>query len=277
MPVGLAIILGLVQALTEFLPISSSGHLVLFQVYFEPLFKAAKTSLAFDVLVHGATLLATLVFLRSELFSLLKHFLSRGEQGRVARKVIALTLVGTIPAGFVGLVFKDEVKLLFSSITVAAQGFIVTTVFLFVAEAVKRMRKSQVEDSNRISFTDWELPTYSQAFAIGLAQMMAIVPGVSRSGATICTCLVLGMSSKSAVRFSFLLSLPAIGGALLLEAENLLTLASEEAGAYGAGFITAFAVGFFAINLVEKITEKSRLVLFGIYTLILGISLLIAG
>jgi undecaprenyl-diphosphatase len=273
MPVFLAFILGLVQALTEFLPVSSSGHLVISQVYLAPYFEAEPVPLAFDVLVHVATLLATLFFLSADVTRLIKGVFVKNEEGDLCRRVISLVIFGSIPVVVVGGGFRDSLKILFESQEAAANGFLVTTAVLFLANYIYSRRQSEQESSGSDGEFFWKLPTFSQAFLIGVAQAIAIFPGVSRSGSTIAIALLLGLGATTAVRFSFLLSIPAIFGALVLEGRGLATLEASQLLPYGVGFLTAFATGLLAIRLLVVVTQRAYLGYFAIYTLMLGIAL----
>jgi len=264
MPILLAFLLGLIQALTEFLPVSSSGHLVLGQLYLGRLFDAERTPLVFDVLVHFATFSATLIFLRDDLRDILQRAFTRS--GEEFRRLIALLVLATIPAVVVGLGFQEEIESFFSSIEVVRLGFLATTAFLVAAHL--RMRRGLEASPGPLG---WELPTLGAALLGGCAQAFAIVPGISRSGATICTALLFGLSANAAIRFSFLLSLPVIFGAMVLKLGDLTTLPSSEIPAYSVGFVTALVAGYFAIRLLVMMTKQARLIYFAAYTALLSL------
>lgn len=277
MPLSFAIVLGLVQALTEFLPVSSSGHLVLFQQFLEPLLHLSRTPLAFDVFVHTATLSATILFLRADIASILRGLLRTDDAGREMRRLAWLVILGSIPAAAVGLGFRSTIEQAFESETVVACGFLITSIFLLLAH---RRQSGGVPAANRESSQSqgtlgWPLPSTSAALLIGAAQALAITPGISRSGSTICTALLLGLPTTSAIRFSFLLALPAIGGATLLEGKNLLAVSSAEVPGYLAAFATAFLGGLVAIQLLVHLTRGGRLNIFAAYTACLALLLFV--
>ncbi len=274
MPIFFAIVLGLVQALTEFLPVSSSGHWVIFQHYLAPVLDAEPPPLAFDVFVHTATLLATVVYLRNDIIAIFSGIFRVDDIGRQTRRLVALILVGSVPAAAVGLGLKDLVEQAFHSKSVAAFGFAVTSLLLISAHRAQARGRGGVAEAQSPGglVVDWPIPSMFAAAAIGAAQALAITPGISRSGSTIAAALVLGLPASTAIRFSFLLSLPAIGGATLLEAENLLNLSSTDATAYFCGFAAAFAAGLLAIRMLVSVTENSRLFYFAAYTAILSVA-----
>ncbi|MCB0344680.1 MAG: undecaprenyl-diphosphate phosphatase [Bdellovibrionales bacterium] len=277
MPVVFAIVLGLVQALTEFLPVSSSGHLVIFQHYLAPLMGAAPPPLAFDVFVHTATLLATVVYLRRDILGILGGLFGSGPEGQRARSLALLIILGSVPAAAVGLGLKDLVEEAFHSKNVAAIGFLITSAFLLLAHRKQLSSPGPDDDGSaesQLSSLDWVIPSLGAALLIGAAQALAITPGISRSGSTIAAALLLGLPAISAIRFSFLLSLPAIGGATLLEGKHLLDLPSTDITAYGAGFCASFFAGLLAIRMLVRVTKNSRLIYFAAYTA--ALSLLVA-
>jgi undecaprenyl-diphosphatase len=246
-----AILLGILQGLTEFLPVSSSGHLVLVQSLL-PGFDGPAT--AFDVLLHGGTLLAVLAYFREDVVKIIRDM---GRPDKGGFRLPILLLAGTLPAGVVGLFFEDAIKPLFSSPRAASLGLIVTSVLLFGA-----WKLGKGGDRTLASLT---MPA---AFLIGAFQAMAIVPGVSRSGATIAAGLFLGLSGPVAARFSFLLAIPVIGGALVLESRSLL-----QAGlplSYIAGAFAAAAVGWASIALLMRILDRGNLLPFAVYCLLVG-------
>ncbi len=213
------LVLGLVQGVSEFLPISSDGHLVLTQELLG--FQGAR--LAVDVALHLGTLVAVLVVFRRDLAGLVRQVL-RGDWSETG-----LLALGTLPAAVVGLGLKHWIESLFESGVAAAAGLLVTAGFLWVGERA-RQRQSRAADTP-VRALDWR-----DALWIGVFQSFAILPGVSRSGTTIATALVRGVEAGAAARFSFLLSIPAVAGAVLLEVPGLV-------GAGGFGWELALAVG----------------------------------
>lgn len=272
MPEVFAIILGIVQGLTEFLPISSSGHLVVMQEFLAPVFAASETPLAFDVLLHVATLLVTVWFLRDELLVLFVSLARGGEQRERAIRLGALVIVATLPAVLVVLLAKDMIEQAFSSTDAVTFGFLITSIFLFESGLRKRRDAGALLSEG----CDWELPSFTQALCIGIAQAVAIFPGVSRSGSTIAMALILGARAETAVRFSFYLLLPAVGGAFLLEAKNLATAATSDYLAYVLGFGSAVVVGWFSLLFLVKVVKDAKLHYFAVYTLTLALALLVS-
>ena len=264
MLISLAVFLGIVQGLTEFLPVSSSGHLVIVEHFIAPYLGEIPDSLAFAVLVHCATLIVTLGYLNEDLKVLLTSVLSGGGDKAWAHKLILLVGVGIIPAGIIGLGFKDLIESSFSSVSAAANGLLITTIFLSIAQYL------QGKDSSQTAVGDapdrWQLPSINQAILIGLAQAVAIIPGVSRSGSTVACALILGLPTETALRFSFLISLPVILGATLLELETIFHLGSSNVYAFGFGFLASLLSGWFALSLLIKITLRAKLGYFAVYT-----------
>ena len=243
-----AAILGMLQGLTEFLPISSSGHLVIAQHFLN----VKDGGILFEVLLHFATLSAIVAVYRKDLLELIKH---------PFQKYTYLLLAGTIPTGIIGLVFKDSFEKLFSSVTIVGYMLLITGFILLAAEFF-----------SRIIFGS-EVLTYWQAVGIGIAQGVAITPGISRSGTTIAAGLLLGMDRKEAARFSFLLSIPAILGASVLEVKDIVLssqLSADIILPYTIGILCAAISGYFAIKLLLGILTKGKLYYFSIYCWLLG-------
>lgn len=237
-----ALILGIVQGLTEFLPVSSSAHLVMG----EELLGANEPGIAFDVLVHGATLLAVFVYFRGRILQLVRE-----RSWSYAGKIV----VGTIPAGVVGLLFESQLESTFSDLGLLVVTLAATGVLLLSLDAVPAMR-SEVEE-----------PSWWLAWWIGCAQMVSILPGISRSGATIVTARWLGLASAPAAEFSFLLSIPAIAGAVVLQMGEIQAAGAGEGMAFLTGWIAAFVSGIVAIVLVFRMLARGRFSLFGWYCL----------
>lgn len=245
-----AVILGIIQGLTEFLPVSSSGHLVLAQSFI-PGFTAPPA--AFDVLLHGGTLIAVLAYFRHDVLEIAAG-LGRPKEG--GWRLPLLLAVGSVPAGVVGFFFKDRIESLFGTPVAASVGLLVTGFLLLAATRVKG-------GAGRMAGMG-----LSAALVIGTFQAMAIVPGISRSGATICAALFLGYSGTEAARFSFLLSLPVIAGAVALEAGDLASTGSM--GPYVAGAAAAAVIGLLSISVLMRIMADRKLLPFALYCLVLG-------
>ncbi len=256
------IVLGLIQGLTEWLPISSTGHLEIAQYFLK-----LNVPILFDVTLHVGTLLVVLVFFRKDVkqvISALYRLDFKTEHGRL----IPLIIVGTIPTALIGFVFGDSIEAIFQTPSPIALAFIFCGIILYLTKYSK-------EKNGEIS--------YFQAFLIGLVQGIAIIPGISRSGFTIAIALLLGIEREKGFRFSFLLSIPAIIGALGLTLHTQL----EELATAGlgwteifAGTITAMLVGYFALKLLWKILTKKKFHFFAFYCWFIGIllfSLVLAG
>jgi undecaprenyl-diphosphatase len=264
-----ALILGMVQGLTEFLPISSSAHLVIV-----PELLGVESSLAFDTLLHVGTLIAVISYFRSDVIAMIKAFFSsladipRGRFKEEIRndqfkRLAWLILVGTIPAGLMGILLKDFFESLFSSVSAVGFFLLITGFILWGVERMPRGEKKTKE----ISFTN--------SLIVGIAQGCAIAPGISRSGATIATSLYLGFDREMAARFSFLLSIPAILGAALIQLKDLTAGFDISTGAFVGGLISAMIFSYLAIKFLMGYIKKHSLVIFAYYCWTVGIITLI--
>ena len=278
-----AVLLGLIQGLTEFLPVSSSGHLEIGKVL---LGVETNDDLLFTTMVHAATVLSTIVVFRSQIWDLLKGFfcglkdlkVGRNEAGK---KVLVCNdqtdyllkiVLSMIPVMIVGFFLKDQVETLFGSIHVVGVALIVTALLLFFSDYASRPGRKSIfpanEHRNGIS--------YWQAFAIGLGQAFAVVPGLSRSGTTISTGLICGVRREAMAQFSFLMVLVPILG------ETFLEIVGGEFGtsSVGAlplilGFISAFVSGFLACKVMIALVKKAKLSWFALYCLIASAAIFI--
>lgn len=248
-----AVLLGLVQGLTEFLPISSSGHLALFQHFL----RIAPGDLSFEVTVHAGTLIAVLIYFRQRIWQLVQGVLGYhvDDGGKVAaRKTVILLLIGTVPAVIVGLFLESSVERLFASPGITAMMLIVTGIWLLAL---------------RYAPSAHGTVRWTSAWWIGVAQAAAILPGISRSGATIATGIMIGVKPAVAAEFSFLLSIPAVLGAGVLSLP-----VAVESGSFGpahwVGGITAAIVGYWALTVVFATLRRGRFSWFGAYCLIVG-------
>jgi undecaprenyl-diphosphatase len=256
-----AVILGAVQGITEFLPVSSSGHLVLFQ----RIFGVSGDNLLFDTLVHGGTLIAVFIVLWKDIRAILK---------RIVQPLTAYLILGTIPAVIAALLFDETIEKAFSTGSFLGFAFLITAALLFSSEMLNRysQKRGGPVQTKKMNWLD--------ALIIGILQAIAIVPGVSRSGSTLSGALFRRLDRDFAARFSFLLSIPAILGALVLQTKDLFRgTGVPETGlspaALTAGVLTAGIVGFFSIRLMLKIVRERSLLGFAAYTAILGILILI--
>lgn len=262
-----AIILGLIQGLTEFLPVSSSGHLEIGKVL---LGVETTDDLLFTTMVHAATVLSTIVVFRRQILDLLKGFFrfSNNDQTDYVLKIA----VSMIPVLIVGLFFKDDVEAMFGSIRVVGFALVMTAVLLFFSDRASRPGSSSIfpvkEYRNGIS--------YWQAFAVGLGQAFAVIPGLSRSGTTISTGLICGVKRDVMAQFSFLMVLVPILGETFLEVVGGEFGASSVGGtALMLGFVSAFLSGLFACRVMMALVKKAKLSWFALYCLIAAAAIFI--
>ncbi|WP_458628501.1 undecaprenyl-diphosphate phosphatase [Winogradskyella sp. PC D3.3] len=250
-----AIILGIIQGLTEFLPVSSSGHLELGKAILGDS-SVPKESLLFTVVLHFATALSTIVIFRKDILQLIMGALKF--EWNEDLQFISKIALSMLPAVIIGVFFEDELEQLFNgNILLVGCMLIVTAVLLFLADKAKDTQK-------KVSF--------SNAFIIGISQAIAMLPGISRSGATISTSVLLGNDKTKAARFSFLMVVPLIFGKIakdLLGGE--LTYDSSNFTALSIGFIAAFVAGLFACTWMISLVKKSKLSYFAIYCVVVGV------
>ena len=252
-----ALILGLVQGLTEYLPVSSSGHLTILSNFFGI---DGADNLQFTVAVHVATVLSTLVILWKEIDWILKG-LFKCELNAETKYVLNI-IVSMIPVGIVGVFFKDYVEEIFGSGLLVVGFCLLITASLLIFSYYAKPRQKE-----HISMKD--------AFIIGLAQAVAVLPGVSRSGSTIATGLLLGNKKESLAQFSFLMVIPPILGEALLDVLKMTmgenVMGSIEALPLTVGFVAAFLSGCVACKWMINIVKKGKLIYFGIYCAIVGV------
>ena len=255
----IAILLGTIQGLTEFLPVSSSGHLAIAQHFIQDF---SQPGVFFDIVVHLGTLLAVLMYFWKEILFLLNG-LSPSRSGRDGRRLIVLLVIGTIPAVIAALTIGDWVEESFESLLAVGIALCITGCLLLVTPRFASGRRQLSE----VSPLD--------AVIIGAFQSVALFPGISRSGSTIIAGLMRGIDRHDSARFSFLLSIPAIIGATVFNFRDAMSLPAEDHLAYGLAFLTAFVVGYVAIHLVVRLLASHRFHLFGYYCLLLGGCLLV--
>jgi undecaprenyl-diphosphatase len=250
-----SLILGIIQGLTEFLPVSSSGHLELGKAILGDQ-SIPEESLLFTVVLHFATALSTIVVFRKDIYQLLKGIFKFewNEDLQFAVKII----ISMLPAVIVGVLFESELEQLFNG-NILLVGFmlIITAILLFLADKAKNTGKKV---------------SYSNAFIIGISQAIAMLPGISRSGATISTSVLLGNDKAKAARFSFLMVVPLILGKIakdLLSGE--LTSGNHDYTALTVGFVGAFIAGLIACTWMIKLVKNSKLTYFAVYCIIVGI------
>lgn len=278
-----AVLLGLIQGLTEFLPVSSSGHLEIGKVL---LGVETTDDLLFTTMVHAATVLSTIVVFRKQIWDILKGFFCglkglkvvKGEDGKRVLECNDQTdyllkiVVSMIPVMVVGLFFKDQVESLFGSIMVVGFALIVTAVLLFFSDYASRPGMKSIFPANeyRNGISYW------QAFAVGLGQAFAVIPGLSRSGTTISTGLICGVKREVMAQFSFLMVLVPILG------ETFLEVVGGEFGTSSVGvlplvlgFVSAFLSGLFACKAMVALVKKAKLSWFALYCLIAAAAIFI--
>ncbi len=268
-----AMILGILQGLTEFLPVSSSGHLALGQCFFG----MTEPNLFFDVSLHMGTLLAVGVVFREEIFSILntlmrfaKALLKGPAGGDPLQKIGALPdmrflffiVIGSVPTAVLGLFFKQYVDVLFRSLNFVGCMLFITGTFLWFT---RNIPSSTSEDNQGIMAMRWK-----HALLIGVCQGMAVLPGISRSGATITAALFAGIDRETAARFSFLLSIPAIVGAEILSFKDFLSTGIVMDSSIVYGTLISFVVGYLALIALLKIVKNGKIYLFAPYCWVLG-------
>ncbi|MFA6471361.1 MAG: undecaprenyl-diphosphate phosphatase [Candidatus Latescibacterota bacterium] len=254
-----ALIIGLIQGLTEFIPVSSSGHLVLAQ----QLFGLNGDLMAFDIFVHFGTLLAVMVVFYDSILSILlgcwtgvKALLLEKQsplyiyKNSSSIRMATALLVGTVPAGIVGIVLKDRIEALFSTTIPVLAALFVTGSILLITFLAKK-------GESRINL--W------RGLVVGIAQAIAIIPGISRSGSTISTALFLKVNRQEAGEFSFLLSIPAIGGATVLALKDYTAVSSLPTHVILIGTAASFVSGYFSLKLLMNIVRRGKIGYFGLY------------
>jgi undecaprenyl-diphosphatase len=269
MSITQAIALGVLQGITEFLPVSSSGHLAILQ----KLFNIEEGALLFDIALHAGTLLSILVVLRAEIAKLLR---------RPIQKLTGLLLLSTAITTLFALILKKAplgpagrplLESAFTSTAFLGVAFLITSLSLFISELLQKRRRPDRHEKDA---------TIIDALIIGICQGFGVLPGISRSGSTLAGALGRKLDRNFAARYSFLLAIPAILGALLLELKDAADASNTLAGASNAiglvptlaGATSAAIVGFFAMNLMFRLIRTKRLYGFSIYTALLGILIL---
>ena len=256
-----AIILGIIQGLTEFLPVSSSGHLEIFKVILGDN-KLPNESLLMTVILHFATACSTIVVFKDDIKDLILGLFSfeKNDSFWFSVKII----LSMVPAVFVGFFFESEIESLFNgNLTIVGAMLILTGALLFLADKAKPSEK-------KISF--------SSSFLVGIAQAIAIVPGISRSGATISTAVILGIDKENAAKFSFLMVVPLIIGKVIKDITSAETIVNNESVfPLIIGFVFAFITGMIACKWMIKLVKNSKLKYFSIYCFLIGIFSIISA
>ncbi|MFA4981651.1 MAG: undecaprenyl-diphosphate phosphatase [Candidatus Omnitrophota bacterium] len=250
MTITQAIILGIVQGITEFFPISSSGHLVALQ----GIFGLKESKIAFDIFLHFGTLVAVLAFFRKEILALF------GKE----RKLLLFLVIASIPTFIIAIVFKDMAERLFAAPKVVGYMLLVTGAWLIASVLFSK----KIETRKELTAAD--------SILIGIAQGIAIIPGISRSGATIATGFLAGLDKELCVRFSFLLSIPAVLGAIVFKARKIAgALTGQDPLTFIAGGLAAMCVGLIAIKLLLKMARSDKFYMFGVYCIIVGLIVIV--
>lgn len=251
-----SIVLGAVQGLTEFLPVSSSGHL---QLAKELLGVELEENLTFDVVLHAATVLSTIVVLWSDIAGLFRGLFTRGMNDE--KSYIVKLIISMIPIGIVGFLFKDKIDAILASnyvMVVVGAMLLLTALLLAFAYYAKPRQKDAI--------------SYRDAFIIGVAQAVAAMPGLSRSGSTIATGLLLGNRKEVVATFSFLMVLaPIMGETLLNVLDGGFVISGVSTAALVAGFVSAFVVGCLACRFMIDIVKRGKLIWFAVYCAVVGV------
>ena len=254
-----AIILGLIQGLTEFLPVSSSGHIELSKAL---LGIEVKNNLIFTLTVHGATVLSTIMVFHKDIAGLIKESITLKYNNGTS--YVGKIIISIIPIGIAGIYFKDKIEVLFDGnlMFVGAMLLVTAALLLFTYYAGKGKKPL----------------SYGSAFLVGLAQCIAILPGISRSGSTIATGILLGIHKEEITKFSFLMVLvPIIGANVVAMLSMDFTLEKVSPVILGAGFVTAFVSGFLACKWMIKIVKKGKLTYFAAYCFVAGVITIYLG
>ena len=276
-----AIIMGIIQGATEFLPVSSSGHLALFKILFHV---NTDTGLMFDVMLHLGTLIAIFAvyykdiirmvveafkIIRDVFINIVRFFRNKfgkeeNEYLKIVtngyRKFVLLVIVSTIPTGIIGLVASDFVEMASEILLIPGICLIITSILLFISDRIQGGNKGPKNVS------------YTNGFIIGICQGIATLPGLSRSGTTIAACLISGFDRRFAVKYSFIMSIPAVLGAAILELKDFSTaaLSGTEILYYVIGMAVAAIVGYICIKTMLVIVRNKKFTIFSIYCLIIG-------
>ncbi len=248
------IILAIIQGITEFLPISSSGHLVIGKA----LFGFESPGVGLELSLHFGTLIAIIVFYRHDLRDILRGFFAEKPRfSGTSSKMLSFILLATVPVGVLGVIFNNSIEPLFADVRFVGTSLFVTGAILISTAFFRRGGASVGLRS---------------AIIVGLAQAVAILPGISRSGATISVARMIGIEPDSAARFSFLIAIPAIAGAIVYE---LIKYPADFQWAYISGIAISAVVGYYSLKLLINIVRSDKLWVFGPYCLILGLAVVL--
>lgn len=256
MSIGESIFLGAVQGISEFLPISSSGHLVLFQ----NILGIKTPEIFFDTMLHLGTFFAIILFFFNDIKFFLKDLLKEIKEKKKGENInfLLCLIIGSLPIIIVGLLLQDKIDVIFSSLKIIGFSFLFTSLILFLTYFFQKQKKS----SNL---------NFKNSFFIGIFQAIAILPGVSRSGATISASIFSHIDKEKAFQFSFYLGAIAILGAAILQIPEIQNLNQNQVVINLIGFLISFLTGYFALVLLKKVYLSNKFYLFGFYTLLIGI------
>lgn len=258
------IFLGIIQGLTEPLPISSSGHVFILK----QLMDLGSTDLNFEIIVNFGSLLAILLIYKNDIIKLIKNFFlyfkTKTEETKNDFKYCWLIVIGSIPIGIIGFTCKDLIEEKLNNIKIIGIAFLLTSLFLFLVRNIKGKKRDK-----DISILD--------SIVIGLTQVIAVIPGISRSGSTLIGGLFRDLDRDSALKYSFMLYIPVSLGTTILGIKDLLEMNNlhDVILPYGLGFIASFVVSFFTLRWFMGVVKKGNLKYFSIYTLLLGLAILI--
>ena len=259
------IILGIIQGFTEPLPISSSGHVYILR---SVLNVGELTDLNFEIIVNFGSLIAILLIYYKDIKKLIinffKYFKVKNEETKNDFKYCILIILGVIPIGIVGFLFKDQIENFLNSTKIIGISFLITALFLYLVRNIKGKK-----NDNDLTCKD--------ALIIGLVQIIAVIPGISRSGSTLISALFCNIKRESAFKYSFMLYIPISVGTTLLGIKDLITMPNihEMILPYGLGFIASLIVSFFTLRWFMNIVKKGKFIYFSIYCLILGLAVLL--
>ena len=260
------ILLGIIQGIAEFLPISSSAHLIIFREIFGLGANiGANIELSFDLALHFGTLLAIIIYFFKELWTILTNGLTKGNKTKDG-KLFWFLILATIPAGIVGVLFEDVFDSFFRrQLWLIALALIIMGIIIYFVDKTSKVDKSMKDMK------------WYQALLIGCAQVFALIPGFSRSGTTITASRALGLNREDSAKFSFYLSVPVVAGATLfsLIKDNTITIISENLVIFGTGILISFIVGLLCISFLLKYIKKHDFKIFMVYRIILGFIVLI--
>jgi undecaprenyl-diphosphatase len=250
-----AILLGILQGATEFLPVSSSGHLALAQHLIS---NFEQPGVLFDVLLHVGTMVAVAIYFWRDLAGLVSSLWRRDEPSKNQRFMVFLLIAGSVPTAVIGLLFKDFFIGLFERPDIVCIMLLITGTLLWIAERLRRHASSRTQ------------MTFIDALVTGTVQGCAIIPGISRSGSTIAALLMRGVDGETAARFSFLLALPAVFGAAILSLKDLDHVVGNALMPYVAGTLAALLTGLVCIHLLMGVVRRRRLHWFAVYCWLAG-------